>query len=211
MTWTPLDLPGGITGRARGPADGPVVVVHDGEAYATEAQLPAWLDAAGLPPHRLVLLDATDRLEQYSANPAYARTLASSFGRPVVGIGASLGALALLHAEARHPGTFAGLFLQSGSFFRPEHDRQESGFRRWLRIVRFTGRISRGKTGLGVPIALTCGTVEENLANNRDMAHALAAGGCPVTLAEVPGGHDWPSWRAAFDPHLTALLRTVLT
>lgn len=220
MTWVPLELPGGISGRVRagGPASGPVVVAHDGSAYAHEAGLDAWsaarIAAGDVPPYRLVLLDAADRLEQYAADPAYARLLCSkvlpSLGAgPVLGIGASLGALALLHAQVRHPGSFAGLFLQSGSFFRPGHDRQEAGFRRWLRIVRFTGRMIRGNHGPGVPIALTCGTVEENLANNRDMAHALAARGCPVTLTEVPGGHDWPSWRAAFDPHLTALVRKV--
>ena len=71
--------------------------------------------------------------------------LAAELGtdRPVVGVGASLGALAMLHAQRRHPAGFAGLFLQSGSFFQPRFDRQESGFRRYLRIVRFTGRVLR--------------------------------------------------------------------
>ena len=50
---------------------------------------------------------------------------------PPVGLGASLGALALLHAQRRFPRTFAGLCLQSGSFFVPRFDRHESGFVRY--------------------------------------------------------------------------------
>jgi S-formylglutathione hydrolase FrmB len=30
--------------------------------------------------------------------------------------------------------------------------------------------------------------------------------GWDAALHEVGGGHDYPSWRAAFDPHLTDLL-----
>ena len=36
-----------------------------------------------------------------------------------IGVGVSLGALAMLHAHHTHPGTFDALFLQSGSFFTP--------------------------------------------------------------------------------------------
>ncbi|WP_306211609.1 alpha/beta hydrolase [Actinoplanes sp. RD1] len=210
MTWHDLDLPKGITGRAWTPRarSGVVLVVHDGAEYENRTGL-----TSAVPGNPVVLLDASDRLTQYSADPAYARQLSRivrdlGSGAPVVGVGASLGALSLLHAQCRFP-VFDGLFLQSGSFFRPALDRQESDFRHWLRIVRFTGRVARGSLGPGVPITLTCGTVEENLANNRDMARALLAQGCPVTFAEVPGGHDWDSWRAALDPHLTALLRRV--
>jgi enterochelin esterase family protein len=49
-----------------------------------------------------------------------------------VGIGASLGALALLHAHLAAPAMFDGLFLQSGSFFRGRTDPQERGLARFL-------------------------------------------------------------------------------
>jgi enterochelin esterase family protein len=129
--------------------------------------------------------------------------------RPVVGVGASLGALAMLHAQRRYPAGFGGLFLQSGSFFQPRYDRQESGFQRYLRIVRFTGRVLRSADGPAVPVALTCGAVEENLANNRDMALVLRAQGYAVSFAEVPDAHNWTGWRDALDPHLTTLLQQV--
>jgi len=202
---------------------GRLLVVHDGPDYLTYGGLgrytAAMIGAGRVPPYHLVLLPPGERLEWYSANPAYARALAgdvlpklaAEFGAtgPVVGAGASLGALAMLHAQRRHPAAFAGLFLQSGSFFQPRFDRQESGFARWLRIVRFTGRVVRGTDGPAVPAALTCGAVEENLANNTDIAATLSRQGYPVTMAENPDAHTWIGWRDCLDPYLTGLLRQV--
>lgn len=200
-----------------------VVLAHDGPDYHRYGRLgryaAAMIAAGRVPPFHLVLLPPGERFEWYSANPAYGRALAREVlpkvtaelgtDRPVVGVGASLGALAMLHAQRRHPAGFAGLFLQSGSFFQPRFDRQESGFRRYLRIVRFTGRVARRADGPAVPVAMTCGSVEENLANNADMARVLTGHGYPVTFAEVPDGHNWTGWRDAFDPHLTRLLQQV--
>lgn len=200
-----------------------VVVAHDGPDYHRYGELgrytAAMIGAGRVPPYHLVLLPPGDRFEWYSASPAYARALAGEVlpalaaelgtNKPVVGVGASLGGLAMLHCQRRHPARFAGLFLQSGSFFQPRFDRQESGFRRYLRIVRFTGRIGRRPDGPAVPVALTCGSVEENLANNQDMAEILERHGYDVTFDEVPDAHNWTGWRDAFDPHLTALLRRV--
>ncbi|WP_199512818.1 alpha/beta hydrolase [Nucisporomicrobium flavum] len=228
--WRDLYLPlpavhGELAARIWSPATPTdrVLVAHDGPDFHRYGELghytAAMIEAGRVPPYHLVLLPAGDRLEWYSANPAYARALAHDVlpalaaelgtDRPVVGAGASLGALAMLHAQRRHPEAFAGLLLHSGSFFRPRHDRQESGFRRYLRIVRFTGRVVRDREGPAVPIAMTCGTVEENLANNREMARALTDQGYAVDFAEVPDAHNWTAWRDALDPHLTALLQKV--
>ena len=229
-TWRDLHLPlpavrSETVARVWSPAAATdrVMVAHDGPDYATYGQLArytaAMIGAGHVPPYHLVLLPPGDRLEWYSASPAYARALARDVlpklaaelggARPVIGVGASLGALAMLHCQRRHPDGFAGLFLQSGSFFRPAYDRQESGFRRYLRIVRFTGRVHRRPDGPAVPAAITCGAVEENLANNADMASALRRHGYDLTFAEVPDAHTWTGWRDAYDPHLTALLQRV--
>jgi enterochelin esterase-like enzyme len=202
-----------------------ILVAHDGPDFQRYGQLhryaAAMIAADRLPPFHLVLLPPGERYEWYSANPAYARSLAGDVlpklaaelgaDRPVVGMGASLGALAMLHCQRRHPERFAGLFLQSGSYFQPRFDRQESGFRRYLRIVRFTGRVLRRPDGPAVPAVLTCGTVEENQANNEDMAQTLRRHGYPVEFAEVPDAHNWVAWRDALDPYLTGLLRRVWT
>ena len=226
-TWHELDVPAAplkatVSVRVWSP-DVParlILLAHDGPEYDRLAALAHYSAAADVPPHHLVLLDPGERNEWYSANPAYARALVTEVlprvyaaigtAGPVVGMGASLGALAMLHAQRRHPESFAGLFLQSGSFFLPRFDRHESGFRRYLRIVRCVGGVGRGAgTGRPVPAVLTCGLAEENLANNREMSRTLAAQGYPVRLAEVPDAHNYTCWRDAFDPGLTELLKQV--
>jgi enterochelin esterase-like enzyme len=218
--------PGGRRRRRAQPL--PMLVVHDGPEYASYAALLDFLTVATadgrLPPMRAALLAPVDRNEHYSASPAWSRALVSEVlpalqalaptppgRRHLAGMGASLGALATLAAAGTAPASFGGLFLQSGSFFQPRFDRQESGFQRWLRIVRFTGRVLRRTDGPAVPAALTCGAVEENLANNRDMAAALRRHGYPMVFAEVPDAHHWVGWRDALDPYLTELLHRVWT
>jgi enterochelin esterase family protein len=195
------------------------LVAHDGPEFDSLGKLgrfsAAMIAADRMPAHHLVLLAPGDRNEWYSANPVYTEALVGAVlpavsrelggVRPVVGLGVSLGALAMLHAQRHDPGAFAGLFLQSGSFFLPRLDSQERGFARYRRIIRFVGCAIR-EPGTPVVTALTCGTVEENLGNNRCMAHALRARGWPVSLAEVPDGHNFTAWRDALDPHLVELL-----
>ncbi len=199
----------------------PLLVVHDGPSYDTEAGLTAYLqrhvDRGALPPLRAALLQAGPRDLWFSANPDYATALAQDVlphlraAWPVtrtVGIGASLGALAWLHAQSSYPEVADGLFLQSGSYFRPETDAQESGFSQFPAIVRFVASVHRGpRPTRPVPTVMTCGGDEENLANNRRMVRVLLRLGYRVRFVVVPGGHDYPSWRSAFDPHLPDLLR----
>jgi enterochelin esterase family protein len=201
---------------------GLALVAHDGPEFDRLGGLSrfraAMVAAGRLPEHHLVLLSPGDRNEWYSANPAYAEALAGEvlpavsreLGglRSVVGVGASLGALAMLHAHHHDPAAFAGLFLQSGSFFLPRLDPQERGFGWYRRVIRFVGRAMR-EPGRPVATTITCGTVEENLGNNRCLAGALRGHGYPVTLAEVPDGHNFTAWRDALDPHLVDLLRRV--
>jgi enterochelin esterase family protein len=150
-------------------------------------------------------------METYSASARFARSLADELaslpGRRV-GVGASLGALALLHVHRVHDGAFAGLFLQSGSYFRRRTDRQEAGFARFARVDRFVGTVLRGAGGAQpVPTTLTCALDEENYVNNAAVARALAEQGYAVDFHAARGGHDWPTWRRALELHLPPLLR----
>ncbi|HET8755541.1 MAG TPA: hypothetical protein VFM58_06020 [Solirubrobacteraceae bacterium] len=193
----------------------PLLVAHDGPEYDRLASLTrysgAMIASGALPPHRVALLAPGDRDEWYSASRRYARALATDVMRaldPVdpVGMGASLGALAMLHAHVRRP--FAGLFLQSGSFFELRHDAHEHRFSRFQRVIRAVRELKRDA---GVPerVTMTCGVLEENLANNREMARALAAQEFDVELAVVPDMHNYTGWRDALHPHLTHLLLRV--
>ena len=194
----------------------PLVVAHDGSEYANLALLLSLLARHG--PVRAALLDpAIDRNEIYSASATYARALSTevlpalSHQAPAsirIGMGASLGALAMLHAQRLRPSSFGALFLQSGSFFRQRFDRQESGFTRFRRIARFVGEVlSATSTVAPIPITMTCGTVEENLTNNRAVAAALKRQGHPVHLQVNRDAHNYIAWRDCLDPHLIDLLR----
>jgi enterochelin esterase-like enzyme len=228
----------------------PLLVAHDGPEYDALASLTHYLAAgvAGgwLPRLRAALLSPGLRDRWYSANPRYARALASAVIPALdrrlatsvrIGMGTSLGGLAMLHAHCRFPQVFDGLFLQSGSFFCPRFDDHERQFPYYPRVVSFVASVlPRGTQHSAaqhsaaqhsaaqhsaaqhsaaqhpdrpVPITLTCGAIEENVDNNRLMAQALRARGYPVTWHELPDMHNYTAWRDAFDPHLTRLLRQV--
>lgn len=201
----------------------PLLVVHDGPEYDTLANLTTYLGAgtAGgwLPALRAAMLSPGTRNSSYSASPRYARgfvrqTLpalkAALATTVVVGMGTSLGALAMLHAYCLYPDSLDGLFLQSGSFFVPRLDSQERRFPYFRRITDFTAAVQAGALPADpVPIMMTCGALEENLENNRLMLAALRLRGYPATLHEVPDLHNYTAWRDAFDPYLTELLRQV--
>ena len=192
-----------------------LLAVLDGPEYQRQMRLLALLrrsvERGEIRPHRVALITPEDRMETYSASTRFARSLVETVSelkaRPV-GVGASLGGLALLHAHRFEPTAFAGLFLQSGSYFRRRSDPQESRFGRFGRVDRFVGHLVRGReTGFPIPTTLTCALDEENYVNNAAVARALAEQGYPVEFHATRGGHNWPTWRRELERHLPALLR----
>jgi enterochelin esterase family protein len=214
--------------RVWSPGEGrmPLLLAHDGAEFDELAALTryagAMIERGATVPFRVALLPPGDRDEWYSASAAYARSLCRRIlpalreqvevaGRPV-GMGASLGALAMLHAQRTWPGELAGLFLQSGSFFVRRYDSQESGFPRYARITRFVSALLRSSSDPDpVPAIMTCGAEEENVHNNRLMASSLSAHGYGARLHEVPDLHNYTCWRDALHPHLTRLLADLWT
>jgi enterochelin esterase-like enzyme len=209
--WSPADLGSGVTL--------PILLLHDGPEFdrlASFTRFSAAMIAAGrLPAHRVALLGPGDRDRWYAASPAYARALrglalpairnAVAVGGPVALAGASLGALAALHAAVTEPGVAGALFLQSGSFFRPDLDAHEKTFSGYVAITEFVASLETA-TIPPLRIGMTCGTGEENLANNRVMRDTLTRLGSDVALAEVPDAHTYTGWRDALDPHLVDVL-----
>jgi enterochelin esterase-like enzyme len=205
----------------------PLLVVHDGPEFAAHAGLLAFLDRqqrrGRLPAMRAALIGPVDRDEIYSASAFYARSMVRDLLpalEPVaptprelrfrVGMGASLGALAMLHVHRRHPASFGALYLQSGSYFRPRSDRQESGYSRFRRISTFVGEVLSARDfHAPVPVTMTCGTIEENRGNNLTVRGALDGQGYPVRFADVRDGHTWTGWRDSFEPNLVDLLTEV--
>ncbi len=202
----------------------PLLVVHDGPEYDALASLTRFLDAmveAGrLPSMRAALLTPLDRNDSYAASSSYARALALGLvphlhreapTTVTMGMGASLGGLAMLHAQRQHAGTLAGLYLQSSSFFHRVLDQQESDFGRFQRVTSFVDGVLRAGTAVDpVPVVLTCGLIEENVENNRLMTRALGAQGYDTRLVENRDVHTYTGWRDTFDPNLVDLVRRVL-
>lgn len=193
----------------------PLLIVHDGPEYARLGDLTTYLEtgvAAGtLPPLRAALLGPADRNGWYSANPRYTAALAEHVlpGLPPatvrVGVGVSLGALAMLHAHQRIG--LDGLLLQSGSFFTPRFDPQERGFAGFAAVTAFVARLhTAARDPHPVPAVLTCGGVEENLTNNLAMAAALRRLGYATEFVRVRDAHNFVAWRDALHPHLTDLI-----
>lgn len=187
----------------------PLLVAHDGPEYAEYSSLLRLLEQ--LPPLRAVLLAPVNRDETYSASARYARALAEellpSFGPASlrIGLGASLGALSLLHAHRRYPESFDALFLQSGSFFR-RRDRHEARFPRFDRIGRFVAGVLAGIAERPIPVTIACGTIEDNLPANKAMFDALRRQGYDARFRAFRDGHNWVAWRDSLQPELLRLL-----
>ncbi|HEY0621214.1 MAG TPA: alpha/beta hydrolase-fold protein [Kribbella sp.] len=201
----------------------PLLLSHDGPEFASYAGLTQYVGAmvaeGTLPPLRLALVRPGSRNLWYAANPQYAETLtnhvlpaiASQYKSKLpVMMGASLGALAALYAEWNHPGTFAGLFLQSGSFFTRATDPQESKFEYYAEVTGFVQQVLTATEPPSRPlVGMTAGTPEENVHNNRVMAAHLTSLGLEVGFDETPDMHNFTAWRDVLDPSLTNLLTRV--
>ncbi|MEJ7705847.1 MAG: alpha/beta hydrolase-fold protein [Nocardioidaceae bacterium] len=213
--WTPTDV------DASAPA--PLLVAHDGPEYAELAQLvdysAAMIASSALPPFRIALMHPVERDAWYSANPAYLaashaaldeleRTF-PSLNAPVV-LGASLGGLSAVLAASAAESRFGGVVSQSGSFFQPRLDDQESSYPFFDRVTAAVHDVlHRPRAARQLVVGMTCGALEENLANNRDMAAALQRQGHEVTFRVVPDLHNYTAWRDGLHPTLTEVLRSV--
>jgi enterochelin esterase-like enzyme len=213
QTWAPAGIP------ENEPL--PLLLVHHGPEYDALGNLTRYLSAGitgrWLPLLRAALLGPGPRDCWYSANPSYAQALRTTVipalsalmpSSTRIGMGASLGAVAMLHAHCQYPDAFDSLFLQSASFFQPRFDNHERRFPYYQRITAFVAGVSAGHLpGRPVPVVLTCGAIEENAPDNRLMTSVLRDHGYDASLHEVADVHNYTAWRDSFDPHLTRLLR----
>jgi enterochelin esterase family protein len=200
-----------------------LLVVHDGPEYVELADLghyAASVIASGeVPAFRMALMHPVERDFWYAANEDYLATELTVLDRlveqaPTVGpwatLGASLGGLTSLLLAIRGGDRFGGVASQSGSFFTTDLDPQESGYPFFDRVVGAVSETERSAhVDRPLQVAITCGRLEENVANNDAMASALADQGHLVTFVPVSDLHNYTAWRDALDPALTDLLRTL--
>jgi enterochelin esterase-like enzyme len=201
-----------------GPEDeAPLLVALDGlelDRYSSITHmLDVLTDRGTLPALRAVLIHPTRRTDQYTANPVFAEALATELlpatekeiglASPArVGLGASLGAVALLHAHRAGGSRFDALLLQSGSFLAPG---QVVGVDEITRVEAFVSEAKRSGAGEPIPVEMTCGLVEEIMADNQEMAGALRDQGFRARLDGRRDAHNWIAWRDAWSPHLETL------
>lgn len=185
----------------------PIVFAHDGSDYIRFAALGTVLDnlvaVDDIPPIGVALLDPRDRNREYTGDARHARHLvdevlpaveaAVSVTRRVV-MGASLGAVASLHAAWQHPGVFDAAILQSGSFATGLGGRFGRGSV-FKPVVRFLGEFHADPRPLPDRIYMSCGRFEGMLAENNTLAEALERRGALVRFEVTPDGHDWGNWR----------------
>ena len=191
----------------------PLVVTHDGTDFVDRGSL-LRLACTTARPARVALLDPPVGLRNrwYGANPEYAAHIAGDVipavadrtpVSSVIGLGASLGAVAIMSIHQERP--FDAMLLQSGSFFRPDLDAQESGWSEFRQVSAAVERWSRD-AGPPVPVVVQVGTVEENRANNEVFALRLADQGFAVELELFRDAHNVIAWRDAWSPALDTLI-----
>lgn len=213
----------------------PLLVVHDGHEFdgaENEGHLTSlmgrWIRDGEIPAYNVALLSAdddanSDRLTNYGASQQYSDVLrhhvlpeirrhAPTDG-PTVGMGASMGALAMLYSAD----SFDGLFLQSTSShhrdYHPEQDYLELYGAHgcpdvFYRVEQFVGEArARLPVDRQLVITMTCSTEEGNYVGNQDIFYRLREQGHTMVGVPVEGNqHHYDSWRSLVDPHLGDLL-----
>lgn len=194
----------------------PFLFVHDGGDYLTYGSMALVLDNLiswkVIPPILVAFSWPGDRLREYAANSDHAdfvvkeamSQIASAYplsDKKLV-MGASLGAVAALHAAWQHPATFNGLLLQSGTFAQtPGWGAAQALL---APIADLLHRLEPSR--LPTRIYLSCGTYERMIGENRFMAHRLERAGLGVKYTEIRDGHTWEAWRDRLSEGLVWLL-----
>lgn len=207
------------------PADQPrpLLITHDGADYDALARLTkragGLMGSGKVRPFRVALVDPAWELRNnwYSCSAAYADALTQSVipeikdrihveGR-IAAIGASLGAISLLHAEYTYPGTFGAMMLQSTSFHHERFiSRQEVDYVERGRVEEFVEKL--GSTPFAAETMQIGITWNEGpgVPGNKVMSNILSTQGHAMEGGLVAGGHDYESWGNALDPVLGNVL-----
>ncbi|MEV8315849.1 alpha/beta hydrolase-fold protein [Streptomyces sp. NPDC059900] len=227
-------LPAGVLGTERdvwaylppgGPAAGlPVLVLCDGDMWFGRLALQDTLDAliadGALPPLAVLAPDGVDRAtrrRELGEHETHARFLADDLlpwaagrwplttdpARTLVA-GQGLGGLAALYAGLLRPERFGNVLAQSAPLTAPVSATVAAGL---SRPGSAAPRPVDGAAPRPVAVRLAVGLREAAiLDHHRDLYERLRSHGCPVTLDEYNGGHDWACWAAGLTEGLVGLL-----
>jgi enterochelin esterase-like enzyme len=182
----------------------PTFYVHDGGEYLSRARIENVLDnlihAGVICPLVAVMIDPVNRMSEYQANENYAKFLESELlpyidehyrtirEREQRGVmGASLGGLIALYVALSRPSLFSRVGGQSSAFFMAEE-----------KLAALAQNASPGDA-----FYFDVGKYEPRfIPAHRNLVALLESTGARCLFQELPGGHNWTSWRA----HLRDLL-----
>jgi len=187
----------------------PALYVQDGGEYLNRARIAVVLDnllyAREIPPLIGVMIDPVLREPEYRANEDYARFVTDELlphiedhyraqpEREARGVmGASMGGLISTYLGLTRPEVFSKVGGQSSAFFLEEQ-----------RIMPLAENLRDN-----LAFYLDVGQYEmEFIPAHKRLIPVLESKGCTCVYREVPGGHNWTTWRA----HLKDLLTTLWT
>jgi len=200
----------------------PVLVAHDGEDYARFARLQTVLDnlihRLEIPQMVVALTQSPDRSTEYAAEERHAAFLVddllphlsahfhgSALAEQRGLLGASLGAVASLHAAWKRPGTFGRLLLESGSFAFTDIGKGRREGPVFERVIRFVNAFRETPGRPAERMFVSCGVYESLIYENRSLYPLLQTSGVDVRYVEVRDGHNWENWRDRLRDGLTWL------
>ena len=201
-----------LPARFRRTARYPLLVVHDGGDFLEYAGMKTVLDNLI---HRLDMAETVvafthpgDRLVEYPNSSAHARWIATELlgrleqdlplapGRAARALmGSSFGAVASLSTAVRHPDTFGGMLLQSGSFVFTDIGADHGEDPAFDPVVRFVNRYRARPARVVDRLFVSCGVYEDLIVQNRSMLPVFTEAGMEVDYVESRDGHNWESWR----------------
>ena len=200
-----------LPARFRRARNYPLLIVHDGHDYLRFAELKTVLDnlihCLEIPEIIVALTQSPDRLKEYAGNPLQAKFIAKDLLPPLMDkfplideprargiMGASLGAVAALHAAWSHPDLYGRLLLQSGSFAFSDIGPHERG-PAFDPVVRFVNEFRQAPNQPAEKIYMSCGVYESLIYENRSLVPLLQAHGIRVRYEEARDAHNWENWR----------------
>ncbi len=210
-----------VPARFRNTRSYPLLIVHDGLDFLRFAEIKTVLDnlihRLEIPAMIVALTQSPDRMAEYTCNETHARFLVKDL-LPVMGkdfplmpdpaarglLGASLGAVATLHAAARYPDTFGRLLLQSGTFAFTDLGHHKKG-PALDPVVRFVNGYRAKPFPLAERIYMSCGIYESLIYENRSLFPVLQDQGMEINFEEARDAHNWENWRDRLRQGLTWL------
>ena len=200
----------------------PLLVVHDGADYLRFAGMKTVLDnlihRLELPSMIVAFTQSPARMREYMADPAHAAFLVEDM-IPVLEsmlpiardpstrglVGASLGAVASLHAAWTYPSAFGRLLLQSGSWAFSDIGETRRG-PRFDTVFQFINSFRETPTRVAEKIYVSCGVYEGLIYENRSLSPSFQASCADYRYLEVRDGHNWENWRDRLREGLSWLL-----